>query len=266
MFTITSLAATGAPVPPPISPALFGQMDAAALLGPSYATMREAFGLHQPFHGYAGDSIAAATKLLGGSLPSPAFFGQIDSTVKQLANQQNAIATAVGTAIGALVERETFGISGMSDAILASGVGPATAAMKAVADSQAALTSMQSGFGHWADSLTRLTQDIARLGTAGSAPIPYPIPAIHIRRAPAPLPSGQEASLIVPERRRRRLGRPRGSYQCAPELVIATYHRLAASSRHVTQEQLASELGVELRTIQRWLTQEHMGLGWPPKP
>ncbi len=265
MFTITSLAATGAPVPPPISPALFGQMDAAALLGPSYATMREAFGLHQPFHGYAGDSIAAATKLLGGSLPSPAFFGQIDSTVKQLANQQNAIATAVGTAIGALVERETFGISGMRDTILASGVGPATAAMKAVADSQASLASMQSGLGHWADSLTRLTQDIARLGTVGSAPIPYPIPAIHIRRAPAPLPAGEEAALIVPERRRRRLGRPRGSYRCGPELVISTYKLLAESGRYVTQEQLAYALGIDLRTLQNYLSPRGMGLGWPLK-
>ncbi len=121
MSTITSLAVTVALVRPPISPALFGQRDTAALLGPSYATMHEAVGLHQPFHGYARDSGAAATKLLGGSLPSPAFSGQIDSTVKPLANQQNAIARAAGTAMDASVEREKYGISGMSAAILASG-------------------------------------------------------------------------------------------------------------------------------------------------
>lgn len=261
MVSVASITAKGAAMPPQISLSRFGQIDAAALLGPSYSTMREAFGLHQPLHGYAENSFAAAAKLLGNPLSSSAFFGQIDSTVKQLASQQSSIASAAGTAIGALVEREAHGLAGMSDAIFASGIGRATTAIKMVAESQAALTDIDSGLAHWADSFTRMPQNIARLGTIVS----YPIPAIHIRRAPASLPLEDEDLSIAPERCTRHLGRPRGSYQCSPELVISTYKRLAESGRYVTQGRLAEELGIELRTLQNYLSPRRMGLGWPLK-
>jgi len=47
--------------------------------------------------------------------------------------------------------------------------------------------------------------------------------------------------------------------------VISTYKRLAEAGYHVTQQALADALGIQLRTLQRYLTQDHMGLDWPLK-
>ena len=137
--------------------------------------------------------------------------------------------------------------------------------MKPVADSQAALTSMQSEVGHWADSLTRLAKDITWLGAVGSVPMPYPIPAIHIRREPL-LPPAEPGPIAPSTQRLRasRIGRPRGSCDWYPERVVQTDGQLRCPDRHITQERLALELGVTLRTLQRWLTPEHMDLGSPP--
>ncbi len=272
MPSVASLAAKAAAMPPQTSPSNFGQIDMAALLGPSYATMREAFGLHQPHHGYAGQSIAAVTMLLGGSLPALAPFGQIDATIRELAHRQHPIATMAGDAMAASAKREAYGISRLADSIskidatsFTSGISSATAAIKLAAVSQVSLPDTGIGFGRWADSLTRLTQDIARLGAIDSPPILYQAPTIHIRRAPVSSPIEEEHLLIAPERRGRRLGRPRGSYQCSPELVISTYKRLAESGRYITQEELARALGVEPRTLQSYLSPRRMGLGWPLK-
>ncbi len=75
-----------------------------------------------------------------------------------------------------------------------------------------------------------------------------------------PYPQLESEYLFLPRRR----GRPKGSFLRTPERVLMVYADLYASGDYVTQEALAKALSVTVRTLQNWLSETGMGLGWPP--
>jgi len=140
------------------------------------------------------------------------------------------------------------------------------AGAKQAFDILSAVERMQLPIDPMVNSLANAVTNAARIALPSPVFSPYPLPTIHIRREP--LFSPAEAGPIAPSTHRlrsSRIGRPRGSYGWYPERVVQTYEQLACSGRYVTQELLALELGVTLRTLQRWITAEHMDLGWPPE-
>ncbi len=246
MATVTAISRKRTTLLPPILPTGVERM----LGSLSFAT-KMALGTYDHrlvLQEQAGDTIATAVRGLNHAMIPQGIAGQYDSATQLLTREHVTTIEQAHLLAGAPV---------------ALGMQSVVAAANQLCDISPILAGMDLASGALAPSLTRAMNDAARMDTLANLASGFPLPAILIHRAPALVPPKEETPSIAPERRRRRLGRPRGSYRCGPELVISTYKLLAASGRYVTQEQLAYALGIDLRTLQNYLSPRGMGLGWP---
>jgi hypothetical protein len=265
--------ATSPPVPAPLGAAVAERLayDSRALL-----------------RAYSGDALATTLRNLSRPPVPPDILGRFDSALRGVNEQSALLISSIQKATASAAHRELMDMPKALDAMLGriARDAPICAGAQVMAIDFAKLTrDPLAGMGVQ-QMTSALVKAISGLppqmlsSAVGTAPImPFPMPAIHIRRErepsvfPRSIPceDDQWPPVRGEEDRRpsgygtRRIGRPPHSYLCTPEFVVMTYQRLAESGRYVTQEALAIALNIKLRTLQGWLTPEKMGLGWPPR-
>ncbi len=260
MPTIAAINARCATLPPR------GQLSPAELRAANEVWVtplaREAANFQTLLNTQTSEMVNSALRGMGSVAGYGGIAGQADAAVRQLTLAQAGAASHAAAALNGLngaawqEAANSFGLAGGT--AVAGGVRQALEMLSAVERTQSPSASM-------ATSLASVVANAARIALPRPGFSPYPVPTIHIRREPRILPAEPKPSAPDNHRlRTSRIGRPRGSYDWYPEHIVQTYEQLACSGRYVTQERLAQELGVTLRTVQRWITEENMDLGWPP--